>query len=796
MKGRINKREELLSIENQRKLMNKLSLKFHLERTEDWQYISKTKLRDGGGKFLLSIYSNDMQKMLKSIYPTQNFHYVNNSREYFKTFENHRNFLDNLSVKFELKSLDDWVKVSRKKMIQNGGKRLLFDYYENNLQKLLTSVYPLHPFPFNNDNNNNNNNNNNNEEENNNNTNNNNNNEENNSEINKNINVNMKKKRLGSIEKQREIIDKLYRKFGFTSLGDWLNITRKKIIKSGGKNLLLKYYANNLHLLLLSIYPNYPWQFIDLINNINKNNNLIKNNLNNIINNNNDNENNNNLNNNIINRGKRMDYFESIDNQRTFINELYEKFYLNSLDEWTKISRKKIIQNGGKKLILKYYENDLQKLLTSIYPKHIFPFDEMKNNNKNDKFASIEKQKIFMDELYVKFQLKSMDEWVFVTRKKLIQNGGRKLLFIYSNDMKSLLNSIYPSHHFPFDLKKKDYLTYFQSIENQKEFVDQLVKKLKLKWEGDIISLPYYKLVKNGGRILLSKYSNDRVKLLSSLYPHLNFTQIINQKNEEKIKKRKKFISMEEQKKIIFNLFEKLKINGLDDWNRITRKQFIENGGKEILKYYSNDLQYLLLSIYPSHTWKFTTQSKFLVNIKYFRNFLSILKEKFAIREKKDWYQIPVVYLEKNVQKILKIVHPQENWHRKLFYLRTKKTSQRLLFAAISHLFHSSLILENYRHPLLLSSDYFLPLELDVYLPTLNLAMEYQGEQHFDDIQSAGFSNVEMYQYRDRLKEKLVSSLNIHLISVPFWWDLSSSSLLSSISSHPFFSFLFSSKKL
>ena len=39
-----------------------------------------------------------------------------------------------------------------------------------------------------------------------------------------------------------------------------------------------------------------------------------------------------------------------------------------------KIRKNFLRKNGGKKL-LKNYSNDMQKLLTTIYPDHLFPFD-------------------------------------------------------------------------------------------------------------------------------------------------------------------------------------------------------------------------------------------------------------------------------------------------------------------------------------------------------------------------------------------------------------------------------------
>jgi len=83
-------------------------------------------------------------------------------------------------------------------------------------------------------------------------------------------------------------------------------------------------------------------------------------------------------------------------------------------------------------------------------------------------------------------------------------------------------------------------------------------------------------------------------------------------------------------------------------------------------------------------------------------------------------------------------------------------------------------------------------LELDVYLPSLNLALEYhvtslflpappptkillthnhiQEKQHF--LRGNSFNSaLESQQQRDQLKQELASKNGITLIVIPCWWD-------------------------
>ena len=68
--------------------------------------------------------------------------------------------------------------------------------------------------------------------------------------------------------------------------------------------------------------------------------------------------------------------------------------------------------------------------------------------------------------------------------------------------------------------------------------------------------------------------------------------------------------------------------------------------------------------------------------------------------------------------------------------------------------------------------------EYDVYMPGMGVAVEYQGEHHYNDIPSA-YHPSEVHQYRDHIKRSIAHRFSIRLIAIPYWSSLSPSSLLS-----------------
>ncbi len=72
------------------------------------------------------------------------------------------------------------------------------------------------------------------------------------------------------------------------------------------------------------------------------------------------------------------------------------------------------------------------------------------------------------------------------------------------------------------------------------------------------------------------------------------------------------------------------------------------------------------------------------------------------------------------------------------------------------------------------------PMQLDIFVPCLALAFEYQGIQHYEDVYYFG-NSVRLYEQRDEEKRQACRSQCITLVEVPYWWDHSVDSLVSSI---------------
>jgi hypothetical protein len=59
-------------------------------------------------------------------------------------------------------------------------------------------------------------------------------------------------------------------------------------------------------------------------------------------------------------------------------------------------------------------------------------------------------------------------------------------------------------------------------------------------------------------------------------------------------------------------------------------------------------------------------------------------------------------------------------------------------------------------------------MELDIFIPSLSLAFEYQGEQHYRN--NAIIGNFEASQIRDQEKQAKCRQFGITLLHIPYWW--------------------------
>jgi hypothetical protein len=80
-------------------------------------------------------------------------------------------------------------------------------------------------------------------------------------------------------------------------------------------------------------------------------------------------------------------------------------------------------------------------------------------------------------------------------------------------------------------------------------------------------------------------------------------------------------------------------------------------------------------------------------------------------------------------------------------------------------------------------SDFSRKLELDIYIPSISIAFEYQGEVHYTNSNLLNSDQERIFEI-DIEKKNACKNLGITLIEVPFWWDRQKETLAATIHQH------------
>lgn len=137
-------------------------------------------------------------------------------------------------------------------------------------------------------------------------------------------------------------------------------------------------------------------------------------------------------------------------------------------------------------------------------------------------------------------------------------------------------------------------------------------------------------------------------------------------------------------------------------------------------------------------------------------------------------------YYHGNLKTALASLYPQ---HNIAFNDQHPSAPEQLIYSILKSL--PSVPIEdwkvNYKHPAMLHSKSNRRMELDLFNEKLNIAIEYQGEQHYQQYRTLDAEHVTQQKYRDNEKMKSCTQHNITLIQIPYWWNGSKEDLMATI---------------
>ena len=473
---------------------------------------------------------------------------------------------------------------------------------------------------------------------------------------------------------------------------------------------------------------------------------------------------------------KSSKYWEDKENIKKFLNEIKEKYNFNTPKDWNLLTKNLIFENGGGSLTYKY---SIYQLKLMACPEGKLIFRKKKQQGYWDKEENIKK---FLLELQEKLNLRTFNDWNSLTQKEIIENGGSGVLDKKTMPQLKLIG--FPSGNFKTWKKSQGFWYKNENIQN---FIDEFGKKFNLNTFDDWNSITSSQIKLFGGKSILNKYSMYEIKCLGFPDGKLLFDKPILSKSH----------GFWDKKINIENFIKKLKkeynLQSFDDWNSISKLQILSLGGRSILKKYS---MYEIKCLgFPDGKLMFDKPNP-SKSLDYWENddnvqdFFDNLKNLYNLNSLEDWERIsksqilslsgPAFFNSKYLNKSNHEIEP--GFHHFLNKSGKGRSSQRWLFLQIQKLFPGEEIVEDYFHSEISRQTGF-NIQFDVFLVQKNIAFEYHGKQHYEDIPSL-FAPLEMYKSRDEEKQKLCKQFGIQLIVIPYWWDNSLDSLSSEITKH------------
>jgi hypothetical protein len=231
---------------------------------------------------------------------------------------------------------------------------------------------------------------------------------------------------------------------------------------------------------------------------------------------------------------------------------------------------------------------------------------------------------------------------------------------------------------------------------------------------------------------------------------------------------------------------QKLGIANEQDWYDVGREHLAEFDAGGMLRIaYNGSLYAAVKDCFPEHEWHEWLFRKVPNGFWDDRNnrlrYMNWLGEKLCFKSDEDWYTLTfrdVVdgcgkgMLAKFGNSIVKAVidhMPKVNWEVSRFAKSGK--FQKRLYSHMRLLFPNNEIIWEYRDKRLKHCS-GLPIRFDIFVPDFNLAVEYNGIQHYESIKGWGGEEVlDKIKKRDQHRREECAKFGIRLIEVPHTWD-------------------------
>lgn len=474
-------------------------------------------------------------------------------------------------------------------------------------------------------------------------------------------------------------------------------------------------------------------------------------------------------------------------NPRTeWIQSVGRRLNIKKHEDWYSVT-KTDLRNIKAYIHLKlHYDSSLYKALVSFYPHlqwHFWKFSDLPDGIWHD----LKNQRRFFDWFADEYKMERLEDWYNIKTLEVRRRGGEAVLDMYtrwSHSLQHALQDIYPEYRWiPWKFHQVED-GFWDSAANRRAYFEYLSNEYGFKSMDEWYNVKKEKFMKEkSSAVVLGYYADSIARALTDLFPehewHLWCFESV---------PRGFWHHSENQKQFLDWFANKFEIRSPEEWSRFNEEDIIAQNGKGLLSQHSGSLLNALLHNYPNFpVWRLSSNVPhgFWNDIKNVRSLVDWLAKKLSIKSLEDWYGVAYVdvealiggYLFKKFNGLILLlatVYPDYPWNIK----HSTNKSQQFLIRIAKELFPTAHIQTEYRPPGFVYVDTGEKMQFDIYIPSLSLAMEYQGEHHYFPVQH---QNHLQTQQRDEEKAKKCQREGITMIIIPYWWDRSKESIKATI---------------
>lgn len=139
---------QIWSRSKRREFLDSVYLKLNLRKSSDWGKVTQKTIIECGGRYLLlRCYSGSIFRMLKDVYSDIDWkkdwfqNLKSNKGHWFRT-SNRKSFFESLAKDLNIKTQQDWAKLTNRKLAKMGALSILNEYYQGSLFKALQHLFP------------------------------------------------------------------------------------------------------------------------------------------------------------------------------------------------------------------------------------------------------------------------------------------------------------------------------------------------------------------------------------------------------------------------------------------------------------------------------------------------------------------------------------------------------------------------------------------------------------------------------------------------------------------------------